>query len=122
MDVTLADGRNLRVHDAGGEGPALLWHHGSPQTGALLPPLLDAARARGVRLVGYARPSYGGSTPDPGRDVARAAGDVAQLADAIGLDTFTVMGASGGGPHAPAGAAPPPRRGTAPAPPPPPAP
>jgi pimeloyl-ACP methyl ester carboxylesterase len=100
LDVTLDDGRTLRVHDAGGDGPALLWHHGSPQTGALLPPLLEAARSRGLRLVGYARPSYGGSTPDPGRDVARAADDVRQLADAIGLQRFTVMGASGGGPHA----------------------
>ena len=78
----------------------IVWHHGSPQTGALLAPLLEAARERGMRLVGYARPSYGGSTPDPGRDVARAAGDVRQLADALGLDTFAVMGASGGGPHA----------------------
>ena len=49
---------------------------------------------------GYARPSYGGSSPDPGRDVAKAAGDVAQLADALGLESLRVMGASGGGPHA----------------------
>jgi pimeloyl-ACP methyl ester carboxylesterase len=100
MDVTLADGRTLEVHDAGGDGPVVLWHNGSPHTGALLPPVVDAARARGLRLVGYARPSYGGSTPDPSRDVARAAGDVARLAEALGIGAFAVMGASGGGPHA----------------------
>jgi pimeloyl-ACP methyl ester carboxylesterase len=99
-DIALEDGRTVRVRDTGGDGFALLWHHGSPQTGALLPPLLEAARERGMRLVGYGRPSYGGSTPDPGRDVAKAAGDVRQIADAIGLVTFAVMGASGGGPHA----------------------
>ena len=99
-EVALADGRVLAVHDGGGGAPALVWHHGSPQTGALLDPLVAAARARGVRLVGYGRPSYGGSSPNPGRDVGSAAADVAQLADALGLERFAVMGASGGGPHA----------------------
>ena len=99
-DIPLPDGRTVHVYDSGGDGMALLWHHGSPQTGALLAPLLEAAAERGIRLVGYARPSYGGSTPDPGRDVAKAAGDVRVLADALGLGRFATMGASGGGPHA----------------------
>lgn len=106
-DLTLRDGRRLVVHDAGGSGAArgsgeltLIWHHGSPQTGGLLPPLLDAATQRGIRLVSYARPSYGGSSPNPGRDIASAAADVEQLADALGVGRFAVMGASGGGPHA----------------------
>jgi pimeloyl-ACP methyl ester carboxylesterase len=99
-DLTLQDGRALRVYDTGGDGFAVLWHHGSPQTGVLLPPLLEAAAQRGVRLLGYGRPSYGGSSPAPGRTVADAAGDVAQVAAALGLERFAVMGASGGGPHA----------------------
>lgn len=102
-EVRLEDGRTLHVHDAAGAGAgalAIVWHHGSPQTGAPLDPLLAAAAARGIRLVSYGRPSYGGSTPNPGRDVASAARDVAQVADALGIDRFTVMGASGGGPHA----------------------
>ncbi|PVU84128.1 alpha/beta hydrolase [Cellulomonas sp. WB94] len=78
----------------------MVWHHGSPQTGALLPPLLSAAAARGIRLVSSGRPSYGGSSPLPGRDVASAAGDVAQVVDALGIARFATMGASGGGPHA----------------------
>jgi pimeloyl-ACP methyl ester carboxylesterase len=102
-DVRPADGRLLRVHDTGGDSPnalTLLWHHGSPQTGALLDPLVEAAAARGIRLVSYGRPGYGGSSPHRGRDVASAASDVAQIADALGLGRFAVMGASGGGPHA----------------------
>jgi pimeloyl-ACP methyl ester carboxylesterase len=99
-DLTLEDGRVLHCYDTGGDGFAVLWHHGSPQTGALLDPLLEAAGQRGIRLLGYGRPSYGGSSPDPGRTVADAAGDVAELADALGLERFAVMGASGGGPHA----------------------
>jgi len=102
-DVRLDDGRVLRVHDSGGYPAAsftVLWHHGSPQTGALLEPLLSAAAERQIRLVSYGRPSYGGSTPRPGRDVASAATDVAWIVDALGIERFAVMGASGGGPHA----------------------
>jgi pimeloyl-ACP methyl ester carboxylesterase len=102
--LQLTDGRRLVVHDAGGSGKSneliLIWHHGSPQTGSLLDPLLAAAAARNVRLVSYARPSYGESSPSRGRNVASAAADVAQVADALGVDRFAVMGASGGGPHA----------------------
>lgn len=103
QDIRLRDGRSLRAHDsAPGEGGAftLLWHHGSPQTGAPLEPLLRAAGDRRIRLISYGRPSYGGSLPRPGRNVASAASDVEQLADALGMDRFAVMGASGGGPHA----------------------
>ncbi|MET0136588.1 MAG: alpha/beta hydrolase [Kibdelosporangium sp.] len=100
LDVRLADGRVLRVHDSETGDFALLWQHGSPQTGALLDPVLAAAGARGIRLLSYGRPSYGGSTPQPGRDIAAAAVDVGQIADALGIDQFATMGASGGGPHA----------------------
>ncbi len=103
-DLQLTDGRRLVVHDGGSSGASdeltLIWHHGSPQTGALLDPLLAAAAERNLRLVSYARPSYGGSSPNRGRDVASAAADVAQVVDALDVDRFAVMGASGGGPHA----------------------
>ena len=104
IDVTLADGRTVHAFDSGPPTGAaaltLVWHHGSPQTGALLPPVLAAASERGIRLLSYARPSYTTSTPLPGRDVASAAADTAAVADALGVDRFATMGASGGGPHA----------------------
>jgi len=81
----------------------LLWHHGSPQTGAPLEPILAEAAKRDIRVVSYARPSYGGSSAQPGRTVADAAVDTLAVADALGLDVFATMGASGGGPHALAG-------------------
>src|SRR4051794_19701612 len=102
-DVPLPDGRTVRVHDSGSrepEAPVVVWHHGSPQTGAPLAPIVAAAHERGMRHVSYARPSYGGSTPQPGRAVADAAADVAAIADALGIQRFAVAGASGGGPHA----------------------
>jgi pimeloyl-ACP methyl ester carboxylesterase len=103
QDVKLADGRTLRAYDAGGgaqDAFTVVWHHGSPQSGAPPAPLLAAAARRGIRLVSYGRPSYGGSSPQPGRVVASAAADTARIADALGVDRFAVMGASGGGPHA----------------------
>ncbi len=53
-----------------------------------------------MRLVSYDRPGYGTSEPRPGRDVAAVAGDVAAVADALEVERFAVLGASGGGPHA----------------------
>lgn len=101
MELELEDGRLLDVRSTGDDDAfTLLWHHGSPQTGALLDPLVSAASARGIRLLSYARPSYGGSSPQVGRSVASAADDVRQIADALGIAQLAVMGASGGGPHA----------------------
>jgi pimeloyl-ACP methyl ester carboxylesterase len=102
-DLRLEDGRTLRAYDSGADTAhpfTVVWHHGSPQTGAPLEPLLSAAARRGIRLLSYGRPSYGGSSPNPGRDVASAAADVALLADAFVVPRFAVMGISGGGPHA----------------------
>jgi hypothetical protein len=53
-DLQLDDGRTLRVHDTGADAAAsftLIWHHSSPQTGALLEPLVSAAAERAIRLL-----------------------------------------------------------------------
>jgi pimeloyl-ACP methyl ester carboxylesterase len=101
-DLDLGGGRTLHVYDtrAGGESLTVFWHHGTPNTGAPPGPLLAASAERGIRWVSHDRPGYGGSTPQPGRDVASAAADVASIADALGIGRFAVMGHSGGGPHA----------------------
>lgn len=106
-DIRLPDGRAVHVFDGGapegtgsGAAPVILWHHGSPQSGAILAPLAAAAARRGIRLISAARPSYGGSSPNPGRTVASAAADHVHVLDALGIERFGTMGASGGGPHA----------------------
>jgi pimeloyl-ACP methyl ester carboxylesterase len=80
--------------------PTLLWHHGSPQSGALLPPVLQVAGARGMRAVSIARPGYGGSSELPSRDVAVAGRDAVVVLDSLGVDRVVAVGASGGAPHA----------------------
>jgi pimeloyl-ACP methyl ester carboxylesterase len=99
-DLTLGDGRTLRAYDTGGPGRPVFWLHGTPNLGPPPEPLFPAADRLGVRWLGYDRPGYGGSTRRPGRDVASAAGDLAAVADALGLTGFAVFGHSGGAPHA----------------------
>jgi pimeloyl-ACP methyl ester carboxylesterase len=78
----------------------LVFHTGTPSGLVWNAPLAEAAAARGLRTVLYARPGYGGSTPQPGRLVADAAADVDKILERIGADEFVTAGWSGGGPHA----------------------
>ena len=102
LQFTTSDGRSVRYFDTGGapDAPVLVWHHGTPQTGAVIEPVAVEAAARGLRVVSVARPGYPGSDPRPGRSVSDAADDVLSLLDALGVDRFATAGASGGGPHA----------------------
>lgn len=99
--VPAGQGRVLRVVEAGQPGglPVLV-HHGTPASSNLYHRWVEDARARGIRLIGYDRPGYGGSTPHPERAVASVADDVAAIAKALEVDRLAVWGISGGGPHA----------------------
>jgi len=57
------------------------------------------ARA-GAHVVTFDRPGYGASTAQRDRDILSVAHDALALADRLGWDTFSVLGVSGGGPHA----------------------
>jgi pimeloyl-ACP methyl ester carboxylesterase len=115
MVVELGDGRALHVYDSGasGDGFVVFWHSGTPQSGILPGPLLELPQYQHIRWLSMDRPGYGASTPLPGRRVVSVAGDVAAVADALGVERFAVMGTSGGGPHALACAAMLPERVTA---------
>jgi pimeloyl-ACP methyl ester carboxylesterase len=82
------------------DGLALVFHTGTPSGLVGSGPMAAAASARGLRTVLYSRPGYGGSTPQPGRQVADAAADVAAILERLGIDEFLTAGWSGGGPHA----------------------
>jgi pimeloyl-ACP methyl ester carboxylesterase len=103
--LSLADGRELDLYDAGGTGEVVLYHHGTP--GSVLPyqAMVDAAAGAGLRLVTWSRPGYGASSRRPGRSVADVADDARQVLDHLGVRECVTAGWSGGGPHALATAA-----------------
>ena len=104
--LTLRDGRRLGYAEFGApDGRPVLYCHGFPAS------RLDArlgheiAARSGIRLIAPDRPGYGLSDFQPGRRISDWPRDVAQLADALSLGSFGVMGISGGGPYAVACAA-----------------
>ncbi|TCC00407.1 alpha/beta hydrolase [Micromonospora zingiberis] len=101
FDLELADGGVLHGYDTGGTGRlAVLWHHGTPNLGTPPAPLFAAADRLGLRWISYDRPGYGGSPRRLGRRLGDAAGYAGEVADALGVERFAVMGHSGGGSHA----------------------
>lgn len=111
--ITAQDGRRLRLHDAGVRGTytpvPVFWHHGTPGSGEPPAPLFAVADDLGFQLLGHDRPGYGGSTRLPGRGIDHVASDIGDIADALGIARYAVVGYSGGGPHALACAATDPR-------------
>jgi len=99
--VTAADGRVLEYLVSGPpDGRTLLFQPGTPNSAALFRAIVEPAAALGLRTVSYSRPGYGESTPQPGRSVADAVGDIETVLDAVGAERFVTLGWSGGGPHA----------------------
>jgi pimeloyl-ACP methyl ester carboxylesterase len=99
--ISTQDGRKLCILEAGQpDGVPVVVHKGTPNSKILYDRWVEDALSRGIRLICYDRPGYGGSTRQPGRTVASAANDVAAIAKELGLNRLLVWGVSGGGPHA----------------------
>jgi len=104
--LRLRDGRELETYVAGPrDGAVLLFHFGSPSSGAPYAPFVSEAAKRGLRTITYSRAGYGASSRLPGRSVGDVAGDVSAMLDSVGAERCYVAGWSGGGPHALASAA-----------------
>ncbi len=105
LAVPASDGRSLEVLVSGPEeGLPLVFHAGTPQAAVPCGILERPAHARGLRVVAWSRPGYGGSTPRGDAattaTVADDAHDVAAILDHLGLARFVTLGWSGGGPRA----------------------
>jgi pimeloyl-ACP methyl ester carboxylesterase len=95
------DGRRLTAEEWGDpHGRPVFLLHGTPGSRLGPRPRGPVLYRRGIRLVAYDRPGYGGSERRLGRTVADAAADVSAVADELGIGRFSVVGRSGGGPHA----------------------
>lgn len=99
--MTLSDGRDLGWLELGTtDGWPVFGFHGSPGSRLQLGVDEAAVRRAGVRLIAPDRPGYGLSSFQPGRRLLDWPTDVEQLADHLSVGRFSVMGVSGGGPHA----------------------
>jgi pimeloyl-ACP methyl ester carboxylesterase len=99
--VTASGGRVLTADVSGAvNGSPVFLFHGTPGSRRGPRPRASLLYRLGVQLISYDRPGYGGSSRHEGRRVSDAADDIAAIADHLGLDSFAVVGRSGGGPHA----------------------
>jgi pimeloyl-ACP methyl ester carboxylesterase len=101
--VGVAGGRSVTVESWGDhsrKGTPIFLLHGTPGSRSGPRPRTSVLYRLGVRLISYDRPGYGSSRRHENRIVADAAKDVLAIADELGLDEFSVVGRSGGGPHA----------------------
>jgi pimeloyl-ACP methyl ester carboxylesterase len=98
--LTLEDGRAVEYWTGGDpDGRPVLFQPGTPSCRLQARHAHDGAVSAGVLLVATSRPGYGGSSPAPPGLVA-VGRDVLQVADALGIGSFAVLGVSGGGPYA----------------------
>ncbi|HET6355327.1 alpha/beta hydrolase [Streptomyces sp.] len=99
--IRTGDGRKLAVEEHGHpDGRPVFLLHGTPGSRLGQAPRGALLYWLGIRLITFDRPGYGASDRLPGRQVAAVAADAAAIADALGIDTFGVVGRSGGAPHA----------------------
>jgi pimeloyl-ACP methyl ester carboxylesterase len=100
LTVTADDGRTLTVAQWGDlDGYPVFSLHGTPGSRFARHYDESAYIEVGVRVIVYDRPGYGGSDRHRGRRVVDCVWDVADIADALGVERFAVTGGSGGGPH-----------------------
>lgn len=99
-EIETSGGRRLRVEVVGDGRRVVVLQLGSPSAGVIYDRWVQDADARGLTLIAYDRPGYGGSSSQPGRLVADCAADVRAISQAIGFERCAVWGLSGGGPHA----------------------
>jgi pimeloyl-ACP methyl ester carboxylesterase len=100
QSLELPDGRTLCFAEWGDPaGFPVFSLHGTP--GGRLTRHPDEAKyaQAGARVITYDRPGYGRSDRHRGRRVVDCVGDVAAIADHLGVERFAVTGGSGGGPH-----------------------
>jgi pimeloyl-ACP methyl ester carboxylesterase len=97
----LRDGRKLGYAEYGQpDGFPLFLLHGIPGSRMLSHPDLTIAARLSIRLIVPERPGMGLSDFQPNRKILDWPADLEQLADSLGIGTFSVAGFSGGGPYA----------------------
>ncbi len=98
--LRLRDGRRLGYAESGDpDGRPVFFLHGFGTTRVVCPSD-EPARELGIRLIAVDRPGIGLSESSPGRQLLDWPADLVQLADRLELESFAMVGWSGGGPSA----------------------
>ena len=99
--IRLRDGRQLAYAEYGDpQGKPVFFFHGTPGSRLFHHPDVSVAASTGARIIAIDRPGFGRSEFKAGRELLDWPNDVVQLADALNIERFAVMGYSGGGPYA----------------------
>lgn len=99
--IRLRDGRALSYAEYGDpDGRPLFLMHGFPDSRITRNPDDALTASLAVRLIIPDRPGIGLSDFTPARSLLQRVDDVAELADALGVRRFAVLGWSAGGPYA----------------------
>jgi pimeloyl-ACP methyl ester carboxylesterase len=99
--VVLPDGRRIECQSFGDPGGfPVIYCHGGLSAPVDIAFSDDAARERGVRIVAPARPGIGSSDRRRDRCVADWAADISAVVATLGIERFSVLGWSAGGPFA----------------------
>lgn len=102
-EVRLRDGRTLAFAEHGSAaGAPVVYCHGVPSARVEADLIVNAATAvsLGLRIIVPDRPGMGYSDGKPDRRIVDWPDDVLDLANALRLDSFAVLGSSGGAPYA----------------------
>src|SRR4051794_21726491 len=104
--IRLGGGRRLCFRDSGSDDllPVIALH-GTPGSRLKFVNAEAEAKSLGVRLITPDRWGYGRSDAPLRPALERYGADIEQLTSQLGIDTFAVLGLSGGGPYAAAVAA-----------------
>jgi pimeloyl-ACP methyl ester carboxylesterase len=99
--LDLPDGRKLSYAQYGSPtGHAILYQHGLPGSRIEAAGYHALASEIGARIIAIDRPGMGQSTPYSNRTLQDWPKDLTHLTSHLGLDTYSVLGVSGGGPYA----------------------
>jgi pimeloyl-ACP methyl ester carboxylesterase len=100
-EFILPDGRKLGIAYYGAlTGPTVFYLHGFPGcrlSGALFD---SPGKKLGARIIAVDRPGIGISSPQPGREPLDHANDIRTLAEHLNIESYGIIGVSGGGPYA----------------------
>ena len=101
IQITLSDGRRLGCRITGRAGaPALFYFHGFPGSRLEASWLCNGVARCDWRIYAFDRPGMGTSDFLHGRTLLDWPRDIAEFADIRGIERFTILGVSGGGPYA----------------------